>query len=365
MNIIKPTLILDEKKCKHNIRKMAEKARKHHLVFRPHFKTHQSRKIGEWFREEGVNAIAVSSVDMAIYFAAAGWNDITIAFPVNICEIEKIDRLAEKITLNVLIESAEVLKTLNKSLSNHVGAFIKIDTGYHRTGILFDNLKELDQLMHEFHHATEVKFRGFLAHAGNSYSASSTAEIISIHQDSIKKLSELKQRYKKEFDNCTISIGDTPCCSVATEFGGVNEIRPGNFVFYDVMQYYLGSCKLENIVVMVACPVVAVHSERNEIVIYGGSTHFSKESIIHNNVKIFGLVVSISEKGWKMDDEQIYVSALTQEHGIIKGSEDYIKKVKPGDIIGILPIHSCLTTNLMKSYITLEDDKLDYCQITN
>jgi len=365
MKITKPTLILDEKKCRHNIRKMAEKAREHHLAFRPHFKTHQSRKIGEWFREEGVNAITVSSVDMAIYFAAVGWNDITIAFPVNICELEKIDRLAEKINLIVLIESIEVLKTLNKSLSNHAGVFIKIDTGYHRTGILYDHLDELDKLMREFRHTTEVKFRGFLTHAGNSYSASSTDEIISIHEDSIKKLSKLKQRYKKEFPDCIISIGDTPCCSVATEFDGVDEIRPGNFVFYDVMQYYMGSCKLENIAVIVACPIVSVHPERNEIVIYGGSTHFSKEYILRNNEKIFGLVASFNGKGWKMENEQIFVSSLTQEHGIIKGSEDYIKKIKPGDIIGVLPIHSCLTANLMKSYITLEDDKLDYCQITN
>ncbi len=43
---------------------MAEKARINDVVFRPHFKTHQSHKIGQWFRNEGVNAITVSSIKM-------------------------------------------------------------------------------------------------------------------------------------------------------------------------------------------------------------------------------------------------------------------------------------------------------------
>lgn len=51
--IIKPTLLIDEKKCFKNIREIAEKARRHSLIFRPHFKTHQLHEIGNWFREEG------------------------------------------------------------------------------------------------------------------------------------------------------------------------------------------------------------------------------------------------------------------------------------------------------------------------
>jgi D-serine deaminase-like pyridoxal phosphate-dependent protein len=51
--IMKPTLLLDEEKCRRNIRTMAEKARSSGVIFRPHFKTHQSIEIGNWFREEG------------------------------------------------------------------------------------------------------------------------------------------------------------------------------------------------------------------------------------------------------------------------------------------------------------------------
>jgi len=59
MEITKPTLILDKTVCLNNIRRMAKKAQKYNIKFRPHFKTHQSAKIGNWFREFGVTSITV------------------------------------------------------------------------------------------------------------------------------------------------------------------------------------------------------------------------------------------------------------------------------------------------------------------
>ncbi len=101
-----PTFLINEQICLQNIHRMAEKASANHLIFRPHFKTHQSVEVGEWFSRAGVTAITVSSVSMAQQFAAAGWLDITIAFPLNFSEI---NLLAGKITLNVLVDMPEQL----------------------------------------------------------------------------------------------------------------------------------------------------------------------------------------------------------------------------------------------------------------
>jgi len=68
--IKRPTLFINKAIAKANIKAMAQKAKINNLSFEPHFKTHQSKEVGEWFREEGVTAITVSSVAMAIYFAA-------------------------------------------------------------------------------------------------------------------------------------------------------------------------------------------------------------------------------------------------------------------------------------------------------
>ena len=144
MNEIKiPTLVLNETIARENMKKMAAKAVAQNIRFRPHFKTHQSIRIGEWMREVGVNYITVSSVSMAQQFAQHGWKDILIAFPVNLRESAEIDKLAAEIRLSILIESIESAQHLNKRLKNKVDAWIKIDTGMHRAGIWWEKINEI------------------------------------------------------------------------------------------------------------------------------------------------------------------------------------------------------------------------------
>jgi len=119
-------------------------------------------------------------------------------------------------------------------------------------------------------------------------------------------------------------------------------------VYYDVMQYQIGSCATDDIAVAVACPVVVVHPERNELVIYGGAVHLSKESITDNDgKKNYGLVVHIDKNGWGHPIEEAYVSSISQEHGIIKMKKEELNQFKPSNVIGILPIHSCLSVNFL------------------
>lgn len=125
--IKRPTLILDKEKALRNIKTMAEKARKSRVTFRPHFKTHQSAEVGEYFRSRDVSAITVSSVDMARYFANQGWKDITIAFPVNLRQIDEINGLAKKMQLNLLVESDETIHYLKLNLKYPVDVWIKVD----------------------------------------------------------------------------------------------------------------------------------------------------------------------------------------------------------------------------------------------
>lgn len=145
--IIRPTLVLDKETCLRNIEKMAEKAARHKLRFRPHFKTHQSAKIGEWFKQFGVEAITVSSVKMAEYFAANGWKDITIAFSLNVHELANINRIAATTKLNVLAENKEATLILAEKASEQMGVYIKIDTGYHRTGVPSSRTNIIDSIL--------------------------------------------------------------------------------------------------------------------------------------------------------------------------------------------------------------------------
>ncbi len=353
MKITKPTLLLDLQKCKNNIRKMADKAKKNDLIFRPHFKTHQSIEIGNIIKEFGIDKITVSSVEMAQYFADAGWKNITIAFPLNPHEINEIEILAKEINLNILISSKDSAERLMQITHKELNYFIEIDTGYHRSGILAGDISQIEEtitLLNKQH-----KFIGFLTHSGHTYQANSTNEILTIHQKTITKMSLLKNKFISDFPELITSIGNTPSCTLAENFGNVDEIRPGNFVFFDLMQYNLGVCEFEDIAVCVACLVVDISRERNEIIIYGGGIHLSKEFIMQNGAKNFGQVVKLNNTGWQKPTEASNLISLSQEHGIINASAELINEISIGDIVGIIPVHSCMTANLMGSFRTLDD----------
>lgn len=229
--VTKPTLLLDKEKCVRNISRMAEKARRHRVRFRPHFKTHQAHEIGRWFRDFGAEAITVSSLAMAEYFAADGWNDITVAFPANIHEYELINKLAGKINLNLLVESPVVVRKLQERITQPIGLFIKVDSGYHRTGVDPTDKTLIDAILREITNVASFSFLGFLTHAGHSYKARGRHEIEKIHNSSLEVMRAIKEYYRSKYPDVLASVGDTPSCSVMEEFTGIDEIRPGNFVF--------------------------------------------------------------------------------------------------------------------------------------
>ena len=355
MRIKEPTVMIDEEKCRRNIDRIAIKAKKNGLIFRPHFKTHQSAEIGNWFRDYGVNAITVSSVKMAKYFADNGWKDITIAFPINILEIDDINELAGNIKLNILIVDSEPLSILLDKVSNELGVFLKVDVGTHRTGILPENDTEIKKVIDTIKNSKYLRLKGFLAHYGHTYQCKNRNEIEDIFNKSNKILIDLKKSF---FNEGIISIGDTPSCSLMNDFAEIDEIRPGNFIFYDIMQLNIGSCFEEDIAIVLVSPIVAKHKERNEIVVYGGAVHLSKDTIIDkNNNKVFGYVVEMNDNGWGRIIENTFVKSVSQEHGIIKVNSDdsLLFKKHSGDLIGIMPVHSCLTADLNGKYITTKD----------
>jgi len=358
MIITQPTLLLDLQKCRTNIQRMSAKATRNNLIFRPHFKTHQSIEIGKIFQELGIEKITVSSVEMAKYFADAGWQDITIAFPFNPLELSEIEKLNARINLNVLISSFKSAEKLIESTKKYFKYFIEIDTGYHRSGILAEDLDQIEKTIEVLQ--IQHNFKGFLTHSGNTYHAESINEILDIHQTTLVEMQGLKSKFIDQFPDIIASIGDTPSCNLAEDFNDIDEIRPGNFVFYDLMQYELGVCNFDEIAVCVACPVVDINPDRNQIVIYGGGIHFSKEFILQNGEKNFGKVVNLNESCWQRSVKPSHLISLSQEHGIIQADDTLMNEISIGDLVGIIPVHSCMTANLSGSYSTLDKQILDH-----
>ncbi len=358
LKITKPTLLLDRSICLRNIERMAAKAQSSGITFRPHCKTHQSHEIANWFRDFGVSSIAVSSFDMTEYFVHQGWQDILVAFPFNPLEIKRLNELSSIARISVLADNIETINFLQK-IENQIGLYIDIDPGYGRTGIRSDQFQQIEDLLVSINKNSKLDFSGFYCHAGHSYKAKNRSEQDGIHQKAISDLSALKKHF--EGYGPRVLYGDTPNCSIQTDFHGIDEITPGNFVFYDLVQASLGSCEESDIAVAMVCPVTGKYPDTNEVLIHGGAVHFSKEALNMNGRQIFGKLVNHTPSGWSPLQTGSYITSISQEHGVVAMEEKVVEQTKIGDLMVFHPVHSCLTANLMKGYTTLDGEMISMC----
>ncbi len=359
-DISEPTLLLDEKKCRNNISRVYSKVTRLGIQFRPHFKTHQSKEISRWFQEFGVNKITVSSVKMAKYFAQINWQDILIAFPLNLRELPEILLLSQHIKLKFTISDLNVIEFLSNVLTFPIDIYLEIDVDYGRSGFPVEDFDKIKKALSIIDKSKYMNLIGLLSHNGKVYSCNSREEVTAQHQIFMEKLLDLKNRVLSLGFDVVLSIGDTPSVSICEDFTGIDELRPGNFVFYDVQQVYIGSCDFDDIAVCLAVPIVAINHERNEIVCYGGASHLSSEHLIIDGVNIYGLVVELDPNSWSAPLEDTFVRFISQEHSVIKTTKNEINRFKVGDLIGILPIHSCFTADAMKRYLILNKGWVDH-----
>jgi D-serine deaminase-like pyridoxal phosphate-dependent protein len=355
-DVVKPTMILHEQRVRANIERMAQRARRNGVRFRPHFKTHQSAAIGAWFRAAGVTAITASSVDMATYFADHGWDDITVAFPANVRELPKINALASRVRLHLLVESTATVQLLDQGLTSPVGAWIEVDAGSGRSGVPWQEGGQLHTVATAITSSQWLSLQGLLTHAGNTYAARAESQVRAIHSETVTRLQRLRNwLLEYGFLGLEISIGDTPACSMLEEWGDVDEARPGNFVFYDLTQLAIGACTAADVGFVVACPVVAIYPARYEIVLYGGAVHLSKEMLSQaDGSPSYGVPVRLTEAGWSDPLPGAWLRSLSQEHGVLRATPTAwaagLEDVQVGDLLGVLPVHSCLTADLLKEY---------------
>lgn len=347
-----PELILDKGKCLRNIERMAQKANTLQLGFRPHCKTHQSAEIGNWFRDFGITKITVSSFRMAAYFAEAGWDDILVAFPFIPGEIRMLNQLSASTKITILIDNIETLPFLSR-IEKKVHFYIDIDTGYGRTGVKSGSADQINGIIRESSSNKNLVFSGFYCHAGHSYKPVSQSEREKVHLEAISDLKSLKDQFS---EYAPLSLyGDTPNCSIQNNFDGIDEITPGNFIFYDLVQLSIGSCTTEDIAVVMSCPVAGKYPDDKKLLIHGGAVHFSKEFLDIDGKPVFGEVVSHTSNGWKASSEANYLTSISQEHGIVENCGSHFHRTRIGDTIYILPVHSCLTANLMRKYRTINN----------
>lgn len=352
----RPAVLLSGRRARRNIARMAGKARSLGLAFRPHFKTHQSAAVGRWFGDEGTRAIAVSSLAMAEYFADYGWRDLTLAIPLNLRALPRAGRMARNVRLGVTVDSERALAAVaGMPEGDRPDVWIELDCGDGRTGARWDDAGLLDRLVRSAREQG-LRLRGLLSHAGQTYSASGPDEVLKVHAEALGRVRRGMQAAGVG-DRLEISWGDTPSCALAEDFGPATELRPGNFVFFDLMQMMLGSCSAHDIAVSVLCPVISTDPQEERAVLYGGAVHLSKEYLTLDGGRVYGALARPESESPFEPDLSLPLVRLSQEHGLVRGPRT--RMLRPGDLVSVVPVHSCLACNLYSGYLLEEGGRVE------
>jgi D-serine deaminase-like pyridoxal phosphate-dependent protein len=286
---------------------------------------------------------------MALYFARRGWRDITVAFVAGPHDLPLLDELCRIASTSIVADDPVSVEAIGSGLRGHAGLWLKIDCGYRRTGVPWDDEQRIAGFVSAAQRSSRLEFRGVLTHAGDSYSAGSREGVLEVRQRSHTRIAAARDAVLAAgAPSCLVSTGDTPTCSGVGEFGPSDEIRPGNYVFYDLMQVLLGSCEPSRIAARVRCRVAGSYPDR--LVLHCGAVHLSKESVELAGRRIYGIVVRPGEDPDPDTRTWLSIGSLSQEHAVVPLDNRYDIKLCAGEIVEVIPVHSCLACWLHSSY---------------
>lgn len=350
-----PALLLDLDVLERNLDRMAERTGALHVALRPHVKTHKCLEVGRMQLQRGARGITVATLPEAQAFADGGFTDITWAFPLVVGRLEEVVALARRITFRVALDCAEALDALgsaSRAAGVEVHAWMEVDSGHHRSGVdprAADSVALARRLAGE----RGVVFDGLLTHAGHSYHARTRAERAGIAE--AERATMVAFATLLEGAGVTVpavSVGSTPAMAAVQRLDGVNEVRPGNYAFYDFMQLAGGVCAVEDCAVTVLASVVSHQRGAAHVVVDAGALALSKDPGPHDAALARGLGPVVSGLAGHRLDPAVQVRAVSQEHGMIGGETagDVEGRFGVGEKIRILPNHSCLTAAMFDRY---------------
>ena len=351
-----PALILDRAVLSRNLKRMSDRLSAAGVMLRPHLKTAKSVTIGRMAVEGHDGRITVSTLAEARYFAHGGFKDILYGVGIVPSKLAAVTELRRRdVNLRVVTDNLAVARSIADAAKDGdtFSVFIEIDSGGGRAGLPSPELPGLLDIARVLHQAPNVELAGVMTHAGHSYHESTPEGIAAVAEQERQAIVGAAEKLRAAGIPCPIvSGGSTPTAMHSRDFTGITEMRPGVYVFNDLDQEFIGSCKPADLALSVLASVIGHYPHRNQLLIDAGALALSKDiSAQEFQPKVgFGTIADAPVK-------DMAVVACSQEHGFV-GADDPIPygNLPVGSRVRVWPNHACITAAAYDRYYVIDSD---------
>ncbi|WP_295582909.1 alanine racemase [uncultured Oscillibacter sp.] len=341
MTLETPYIVIDMDKVHNNLRRMAEHCAANRCRLRPHTKTHKIPELAKLQLEYGAAGITVAKLSEAEVMAEHGIDDIFMAYPlVGEGRIRRAIALARKIRLICAADCYETAEAISRACAAEgvvLELRLEVDTGMHRTGIPYDDaVAEAVRLSA----LPGIRLQGIFTFRGLICDGKTDADRKKCGHQEGALMADLAERIRAAGVPLEdVSVGSTPTGEFCAEVPGVTEVRPGTYIFQDMMQVNTQACgsTQEDVAAVVVSQVVST-CKPEVVVIDCGCKSLSTDTGPGKApyfLKGYGTVVGHPE---------LVLSRLSEEHGMLEPEGPCT--VHTGDLLEIIPNHICPTVNL-------------------
>ena len=342
-----PAVLIDLDRLERNVARMAEKARAAGVALRPHCKTHKLPEVARMQLNAGARGITLAKVGEAEVFAAQGFDDIFLAYPiVGAQKARRLLALADRVRLAVGADSVAGARTLADAFAaagRQLDVMLKIDVGLHRAGVLPEQALALAQQLVDL---KGVRLRGIFTHAGHGYGEETPDGVVTVARHEGRTMTSVADELRGAgLAVEEVSVGSTPTAREAMAQPGVTECRPGNYVYHDGSQVALGTCGPADCAMTVLATVVSVPAA-DRAVVDAGSKTLSTDPLRPHAIG-YGQIAGRRSR----------LQRMSEEHGVIvvEGGDSF----RVGERVRILPNHACVVSNLHDRLVGVKGDSVE------
>ncbi len=342
-----PAVLVDLDVLAQNVARMQRLAREAGVALRPHAKTHKSPEVGRLQIEAGARGLTLAKTSEAEVFAALGFDDLFLAFPiVGADKARRLLALADRVLLTVGADSVEGARSLGAvfaAAGRRLRIRLKVDTGLHRVGVLPERAVAAAA---EIAGLPGIELVGVFTHGGQGYAAPTPEEVARVGRTEARVLADTAAALRAAgLSAGEVSVGSTPTAASAMTGEGVTECRPGTYVYNDRSQVALGSCREADCALTIVATVVSVPDEDRAVVDAGSKTLSSDVS--RPVPDGFGAVVGRNTR----------IARLSEEHGVLAVAPG--ERFRVGERVRILPNHACVVANLHDALVAVRDGRVE------